>query len=188
MAESELKLDTPCRWCGTPNAPGSARCRHCFQDLEERVAEERAEEGPALFDMARPPAPCPACGKVNMLSTDKCLECGASMRSGKTGPLPEPTPEPAGLKAAARARRRAIAAPALHWGAVAFWVRLGSVLFLFWSILDTGTWLANVTSGLKADNPVALRYNTFAVYELLRNFCLVAGLWLLTLLRLGRQN
>lgn len=190
MAESELKLENPCRWCGTPNAPGSARCRHCFQDLEERVVDEAPEvpeEKPALFDMARPTPPCPACGKINMLSTDDCLDCGASMRA-KTGPLPDAPIEPGGLKAAARARRRSMpTVPALNGDTVVFLVRLGSVIYLFWGILDTSTWLNNVTSGLKPENPVALRYNIFAVYELLRNFCLVVGLWLLTALR-PRRN
>lgn len=186
MAESELKLDIPCRWCGTPNAPAAVRCRHCFQDLEERAVDERPDEAPAIFEMARPTPPCPACGKVNMLSTNQCLDCGASMKAARSEPVAE-APEAGGLKAAARARRRSIATgPVWNWGTAIFVLRLVSVLYLFWGVLDTSTWLTNVTSGLKPDDPAATRYNVFAVFELLRNFSLVAGLWLLTLLRLGR--
>lgn len=189
MAESELKLDIPCPWCGTPNTPASARCRHCFQDLEERVdekPEELPEERPALFDMTRPTPPCPSCGNVNMLSTDECLECGASMKGGRPAPAPEPAVEKRSLKAAARTRRRpAFSLPALNWSTAIFLVRLGSVLYLFWGVLDTSTWLNNVTSGLKPDSFAAVRYNIFAVFELVRNICLVLGIWLLTFLRSG---
>ena len=49
-------------------------------------------------------------------------------------------------------------------------------------VVDTSTWLTNITAGLPAEDGAALHYSVFAIFELIRDICLVAGVWLLTYL------
>ncbi|HEY9723467.1 MAG TPA: zinc ribbon domain-containing protein [Oscillatoriaceae cyanobacterium] len=171
MAESELKLDMPCPWCGTPNEPSALRCLQCYQDL---TPQPRPGE-PALFDLPRPQITCPSCGRTNLLNVTQCLECGAPM-------TPEAANGSSSLRAAARGRRKGLVSELFGWIKFSWVLRLASVLFLFWGVVDTSTWLTNITAGLPAEDGAALHYSVFAIFELIRDICLVAGVWLLTYL------
>lgn len=175
MAESELKLEMPCPWCGTPNEPAALRCRQCYQDLTP--APRPAE--PALFDLPKPQITCPSCGRTNLLNVAQCLECGAPM-------TPEAPNAPSSLRAAARGRRRGLLKELFGWVTVGWLLRLAAVLFLFWDVLDTSNWLTRMSHGLPAGDAAALDYNVFAIFELVRDLCLVTGVWLLT--ALGRHR
>ena len=89
---------------------------------------------------------------------------------------------PTRLRNAVRARRRHTGQPNPGWLNLAWLLRLASVLFLFYGVLDTSIWLTNASKTLAPADPAGLRYSVFAVYELVRDLCIVAGVWLLTML------
>lgn len=188
MAESELKLDLPCPRCGTSNLPTAQRCRQCYHELQPAPAA-RTPTGD-LFDMfppARPLVPCEACGKANLVNAEICLECGAPMPEPDLAgqPLDEAEQAAGGsrLREAVRSRRRYELPDNASWRNLAWLLRLCSVLFLFWGVVDTSLWLNATTKTLAPTDPAGLRYSVFAIYELVRNLCIVAGVWLLTMLR-----
>lgn len=174
MAESELKLEAPCPWCGTPNGVSASRCRQCYQDLGPAAEAEEAPAGPALFEISRVAAACPACGKANFLSGERCFECGAPMRAAARP---------------AKARRRPLRLEAMSgWVKLGWLLRLVSVLFLFWSMIDTSLWLTHATAGQATQHAAATRFTVHAIFELMRNMGLVAGIWLITFLHVGRDD
>lgn len=173
MAESELKLDIACPRCGTANMPAATKCRQCFHDLESGA--------PGLFDLPRvgAAAACPACGKTNPFSIETCVDCGASMTRAL-----EHVIAPERLRKAVRARRKhegAAPSPALI--NLTWLARLGSVLFLFWGVIDTSFWLNKVTVGMSPEDPIIIHYSLFAIYEIVRDAAIVGGVWLLTYLK-----
>lgn len=189
MAESELKLDTPCPRCGTSNIPSALRCRQCFHELPIRGSA--AAPGPVgsmgsgnLFDWTRPVVACEACGKSNPFNVDVCLDCGAPLPGDGAGRV-EDHDGSSRRREAVKGRRRAAPGTAsdpsrlnLVWLA-----RLCAVLFMFWGVIDTSSWLNGTTKNLAPSDPAAIRYFVFAIYELVRDFCIMAGIWLLTLLK-----
>jgi ribosomal protein L40E len=182
MAESELKLDVACPRCGTPNMPSARKCRQCFQDLEPGLMPPIAG-APGLFDFPRAVAPCSVCGRSNVFNIDACVDCGAPI-----GPIKLPSHDhvvaPERLRKAVRARRKqegAVVSPA--WINAAWLLRLGSVLFLFWGVIDTSFWLDKFTRGMAPEDPLLIRYSLFAIYELVRDVVIVGGVWLLTFLK-----
>ncbi len=194
MAESELKLDLPCPRCGTSNLPTAQRCRQCYHEFMVASAElqtlgsERTPTGD-LFDMfppARPMVACEACGKANLLNAETCHACGAPMPGPDEGGQPLESLEAAiggsRLREAVRSRRRHELPENPSWLNFAWLLRLCSVLFLFWGVIDTSIWLTSTTKSLAPSDPAGLRYSVFAIYELVRNLCIVAGVWLLTVL------
>lgn len=193
MAESELKLDLPCPRCGTSNLPTAQRCRQCYHEFQPAPPDrggghERTPTGD-LFDMFPPPRPmvaCEACGKANLLTADTCHACGAAMAEPELQGQPLDEAEAAlrgsRLREAVRARRRQEAPEHPSWLNFAWLLRLCSVLFLFWGVLDTSIWLTSTTKALAPTDPAGLRYSVFAIYELVRNLTIVAGVWLLTML------
>jgi ribosomal protein L40E len=184
MAESELKLDVACPRCGTPNMPSARKCRQCFQDLEPELMPPIAG-APGLFDFPRAVASCPVCGKSNVFNIDSCVDCGAAMGPSPSMPtLDQVVVAPERLRKAVRARRKqegAVASPA--WINLAWLLRLGSVLFLFWGVIDTSFWLDKFTRGMAPEDPLLIRYSLFAIYELVRDVVIVGGVWLLTFLK-----
>ncbi|MDB5099612.1 MAG: Double zinc ribbon [Cyanobacteria bacterium RYN_339] len=184
MAESELKLDVACPRCGTSNMPAAHKCRQCFQDLSA-IAPPVPDNAPppGLFDFPRAALTCPACGKTNTFSLDTCVDCGASMAGGRPPSL-EQVIAPTRLRKAVRARRKhegAPGSPALF--NLAWLLRLASVIFLFWGVIDTSFWLDKLTRGMAPEDPTIIRYSLFAIYEIVRNAAIVGGVWLLTLLK-----
>lgn len=187
MAESELKLDLPCPRCGTSNLPTAQRCRQCFHAFEA-LPPERTPTGD-LFDMfppARPLVACEACGKANLQGAESCLDCGEPIPDPGLGGQPVQAFEGqlggARTREAVRSRRRFEALESPSWLNFAWLLRFCSVLFLFWGVLDTSIWLTSTTKGLAPSDPTGLRYSVFAIYELVRDLCIVAGVWLLTML------
>lgn len=177
MAESELKLDVACPRCGTANMPSAVKCRQCFGDLEPAAGP------PGLFDFPRAMVPCPACGRSNAFSLDNCADCGAAMVPQRM-PTLEQVIAPERLRKAVRARRKLdgpASSPALI--NLTWLLRLGSVLFLFWGLIDTSFWLDKFTRGMAPEDPLIIRYSLFAIYEIVRDAAIVGGIWLLTFLK-----
>jgi len=184
MAESELKLDIACPRCGTSNMPAAHKCRQCFQDLSAVAAPApEPPTNPGLFDFPRAAQICGSCGKANAFSLDTCAECGAPMGLGRA-PTLEQAIAPTRLRKAVRARRKqggTPASPALF--NLAWLLRLASVIFLFWGVIDTSFWLDKLTRGMAPEDPTIIRYSLFAIYEIVRDAAIVGGVWLLTLLK-----
>ena len=179
MAESELKLEALCPWCGTPNGGTESQCRQCYQALGG--ASEPDAAGPSLFDVSRVAAACPACGKTNLLSGDRCFDCGQSMRAGRRAVEPP-------ASRSARFRRRSLRIGAAGWVKATWLLRLASVLYLFWCVIDTSLWLNNATASLATQHAAATRFTVLAIFVVVRNMALVAGVWLLTFLPVGRDE
>jgi hypothetical protein len=75
------------------------------------------------------------------------------------------------------------------WASRGAWLaRVGAVLFLFYGVWDTGGWLSASNKDLPPGDPAGLRYTMFAIYELVRNLCVAAGIWLLTTLQSGLKK
>jgi hypothetical protein len=170
MAEPELKLDLPCPRCGTTNLPTAQRCRQCFHEFRAAGADHAPFDGDRpgtgdLFDLFPPNLAAPA----EDLGGQPVEDVEAAIGGAR-------------LRNAVRARRRADAPPNPSWLNFAWLLRLCSVLFLFWGVVDTSIWLTSTTKALAPSDPAGLRYSVFAIYELVRNLCIVAGVWLLTLL------
>jgi hypothetical protein len=184
MAEPELKLDVACPRCGTPNMPAAQKCRQCFQDLVPQAGTGPLNGGsPGLFDFPRAVVTCPQCGKSNAFNLDTCVDCGAAM-AGTGMPSLEQVIAPARLRKAVRARRKQEStSPTPAWINLAWLLRLGSVLFLFWGVIDTSFWLDKLTRGMAPDDPTIIRYSLFAIYEIVRDAAIVGGVWLLTFLK-----
>ena len=176
MAESELKLDIACPRCGTSNMPAARKCRQCFADLESASA-------PGLFDFPRAITPCPQCGLGNAFNLDECPDCGSPMTPGKIPSLEQVIAPERMRKAVRSGRRKLQAAPTPAWINLAWLLRLASVLFLFWGIIDTSFWLDKFTRGMQPDDPLIIRYSLFAIYELVRDAVIVGAVWLLTFLK-----
>lgn len=182
MAESELKLDITCPRCGTANMPAAAKCRQCFQDLEPSPPAA-APAAPGLFDFPRTLTACPACGKTNAFGMETCVECGAFMSQARL-PMLDQVIAPERLRKAVRARRKQdVTRSTPAWINLAWLMRLGSVLFLFWGLINTGFWLDKFTRGMAPDDPLIVRYTLFANYEIVRDAVITGAIWLLTLLK-----
>ena len=139
-----------------------------------------------MFPPARPMVACEACGKANLMNAEVCLECGQPMpEPGLGGAAVEEVEHAIGgsrLREAVRSRRRYELPENPAWLNFAWLLRLCSVLFLFWGVVDTSIWLTATTKTLAPTDPAGLRYSVFAIYELVRDLCIVAGVWLLTML------
>lgn len=181
MAESELKLEALCPWCGTPNGGTESRCRQCYQELGGAAEADEALAGPSLFDVSRVAAACPACGKTNLLSGKSCFECGQPMRAARRAVEPP-------ASRSARFRRRSLRIGAAGWIKATWLLRLASVLYMFWCVIDTSLWLNHATAPLATQHAAATRFTVHAIFEVVRNMALVAGLWLLTFLHVGRDE
>lgn len=183
MAESETRLDLPCPRCGTSNLPSTQRCRQCLQELPSSGAVRSPSGG--LFDWTRPVIACEACGKSNPFNVDVCLDCGAPIATRGHLRSTEDLDGSSRRREAVKGRRRTNPGLSVdpNWLNLAWLLRLCSVLFLFWGVIETGFWLNSTTKTLTPSDPAGLRYSVFAIYELVRNFCIVVGIWLLTMLK-----
>jgi hypothetical protein len=176
MADPTLKLELPCPRCGMLNSPAALHCRQCAQALEAAVMPDWPQ--PTPFDLPGASVPCAVCAKPNPAGTETCLHCGEA-----TSGLIE---EAVARATRTRPRPKRKVGPLLSnagWQNMAMLIRLVAVLFLIWSVVDSGFWLSGVTGRLAPDSPLVLRYTTYAIYELLRNTVLVGAVWALTLLR-----
>jgi hypothetical protein len=141
---------------------------------------------------------CPRCGTSNMPAASKCRQCFQDLSAVAPDTAPAPglfdvppatlaldhVVEPTRLRRAVRARRKQAgtpASPALF--NLAWLLRLASVVFLFWGVIDTSMWLDKLTHTMQPEDPRILRYSLFAIYEIVRDAAIVGGVWLLTLLK-----
>lgn len=183
MADPTLKLELPCPRCGMLNSPAALHCRQCAQALEAAVMPDWPQ--PAPFDFPGATVPCVACGKLTTPNMDHCPHCGESP-SG-LGPVDDAVVKVSRGRPP-RVRRKVKVGPLLSrsgWSNMAFVIRLSSVLFLIWATVDSGFWLSGVTAKMAPNDPLVLRYTTYAIYEMVRNVILVVAVWLLTMLRPG---
>ena len=171
------------------------KCRQCFQELRNGFDTQNGASvlgapslqapgaPPGIFDFPRALTPCPACGKSNAFSLEDCAECGAPMDGSKTPGVAHAV-APERLRKAVRGRRRrerTTSTPA--WINLSWLMRLGSVVFLFWGVVDTSFWLDKFTRGMQPEDPLLIRYSLFAIYEIVRDAAIVGGVWLLTFLK-----
>jgi ribosomal protein L37E len=188
MAEPDLKLDIPCPRCGTNNLPIARRCRHCH--LEFGYSAERVSGG-NLIDLTRSFVICGTCGKSNYFNSELCADCGSEISQTDTTVQGMPLGE---LEAAVgngrrtRPRRRHTLSASALAARFTWLARVGAVLFLFYGVWDTGSWLSASNKDLPPGDPAGLRYTMFAIYELVRNLCVAVGVWLLTLVRWGLKK
>lgn len=87
---------------------------------------------------------------------------------------------------AARGRRRpwelwAKSPWAVNWRMAA---KALAIVFLIWGVVDTSFWLDDVTRKMAPDDPAAMRYILFAIYEVVRDAAIALAIWLATQLRL----
>lgn len=191
MVESERRLDMECPYCGFDNSPASMRCERCSRVIQP---ESRDSAVPGTYTFRGPFLVCAVCARPNAHGTTECVACQAPFDVG--------TPEPARATAELppQARSRAAASPSgsserlarsgrsarsgVAWmkvlGPLAVVVRVLTLVLLLWGVWDTGSWLNSVTRGMRVDDVSAIRYNVFAIYELLRNLTLGSAVWLLT--------
>lgn len=100
---------------------------------------------------------------------------------------PEHDVEPARGTRRQRARRR----PGLDakglWPWLLNWrlaAKVVAILFLLYGVVDTSYWLDDVTRKMAPDDPAAVRYILFAMYEVVRDAAIAWAIWLATQLRL----
>ncbi|MEB3195769.1 MAG: zinc ribbon domain-containing protein [Candidatus Sericytochromatia bacterium] len=188
MAESDLRLESPCPRCGNSNLPIARRCRHCFHELP--IPQERPEPA-QIIDLSRSFLVCSLCGKSSPHHASACQSCGGELDLPAVGGMPLMDVEaalgqdrPRGL----RARRRGVGASLsrpLRWVPL---LRVAAIAFVLWGVVDTGRWLSEMNRTLSPADPAGLRYTTFAIYELVRNIALAGCVWLLTALATERRH